>query len=67
MESLIQVFIYRNGIEEAQIILDDMLDQLDSGEDAEEILYGYGLEPDYIEDLLDYRQGRMYNAKFQRP
>jgi hypothetical protein len=56
MESLLTVLIKRDGREAARSTIEDMLQQFDAGEDPEEILYEYGLEPDYIMDLIDYSQ-----------
>ena len=39
--------------QEALDELNEMKERVFEGEDPEEILYEYGLEPDYILDLLD--------------
>ena len=39
--------------QEALDVLNEMKERVFEGEDPEEILYEYGLEPDYILDLLD--------------
>lgn len=38
---------------EALAELNEMRERMFDGEDPEEILYEYGLEPDYVFDLLD--------------
>jgi hypothetical protein len=41
--------------EEAQKIVSEMRQRvINNNEDPEEILYEYGLEPDYVFDLIDY-------------
>lgn len=42
------------SLEEAQRIVDDMKDQVLEGEDPEEVLLEYGLEPDYVMDIIDF-------------
>ena len=39
--------------QEAMDELNEMKERVFEGEDPEEILYEYGLEPDYVFDLLD--------------
>lgn len=39
--------------QEAMDELNEMKERIFEGEDPEEILYEYGLEPDYFFDLLD--------------
>jgi len=39
--------------EEAKGIVDEMRERFYDGENPEELLYEYNLEPDYIFDLLD--------------
>ncbi len=56
MKSLIEVLIRRDGLStsEAQDLIDDARYRVADGEDPEEILFEeFGLEPDYIFDLLD--------------
>jgi hypothetical protein len=38
---------------EADLIISEMRERMYNGEDPEELLYEYGLEPDYVLDLLD--------------
>jgi len=38
-------------------IIESMVEQLDSGLDPDSILFDYGLEPDYVFDLLDEARG----------
>jgi len=38
--------------EDAQEEISQMIERIYDGEDPEEILYEYGLEPDYVMDLL---------------
>jgi uncharacterized protein (DUF433 family) len=52
MESLMQTLSSRDGVVEAKEQIREMLAALRDGEDIEEILYEYGLEPDYGIDLL---------------
>lgn len=40
------------SVEEAELEMKDMMNRVFDGEDPEEILYEYGLEPDYVMDLL---------------
>ena len=39
-------------LEEARQIIEEMRDAIMEGEDPEEILGDYGLEPDYVFDIL---------------
>lgn len=39
--------------EDAEEIIKEMKNRVLDGEDPEEILYEYGLEPDYVFDILD--------------
>ena len=41
-----------NPIEDVDEIISSMQDDVMNGADPEEILYEYGLEPDYVMDLL---------------
>jgi hypothetical protein len=55
METLLSVLMSRDGLDhdEAQDIIDEARDLVKNGADPEEILhYEFGLEPDYIFDLL---------------
>ena len=38
--------------DEADETIDEMRERIYEGEDPEEVLYDYGLEPDYIFDLI---------------
>lgn len=41
------------NVEEAMALIKEMRDRvIENNEDPEEILYEYGLEPDYVMDLL---------------
>ena len=40
----------------AEAVLTEMIEQVEQGEDAEQILYDYGLEPDYVIDLINLMQ-----------
>lgn len=55
-ESLISVLMLRDDLtrEEAKILISEMVDRVEEGEDPESILFDEGLEPDYVFDLLDY-------------
>jgi TPP-dependent pyruvate/acetoin dehydrogenase alpha subunit len=53
--SIKQVLIERDGMspEEANELIQEARERVEEGEDPEEILYeDFGLEPDYIFDLL---------------
>ena len=56
--TLIQALIRSEQAEtadEAQKIVSEMRERvINNNEDPEEILYEYGLEPDYVFDLLEY-------------
>lgn len=41
-----------NPIEEVDDIISSMIDDVLEGADPEDVLYEYGLEPDYVFDLL---------------
>jgi hypothetical protein len=54
-ETLLEVLMRRDQMtkEDAQALIDDARERIAEGEDPEEILYDdFGLEPDYIFDLL---------------
>ena len=38
---------------QSKAVLTEMIEQVQQGGDAEEILYEYGLEPDYVVDLIN--------------
>lgn len=40
--------------EEADVIIFDMRNAVLNGDDPEELLYEFGLEPDYVMDILTY-------------
>jgi len=41
------------SIEEAREIIAEMRERVADGEDPEDVLHEYGLEPDYVFDILD--------------
>ena len=53
-ETLKQVLMSRDGLtpEEAAKEIHDMRKRISVGEDPEEILYDWGLEPDFVDELL---------------
>lgn len=56
MLNLKQTLMRRDGLsaDEAQELIDEARDEVRGGADPEEILYNdFGLEPDYIFDLLE--------------
>lgn len=56
-DSIVQVLINRDGLslEYAQQLVNDARHRVQDGEDPEELLYEeFGLEPDYIWDLLTF-------------
>lgn len=40
------------SLSEAKELINDMREEIESGEDAEDVLYSYGIEMDYIFDVL---------------
>lgn len=57
METLKQVIMRRDDLtsDEADELIEEAKERIREGEDPEEILhYDFGLEPDYVFDLLDY-------------
>lgn len=36
-----------------EMVIDDMIHQVELGENPDEVLHGEGLEPDYVMDLLE--------------
>jgi hypothetical protein len=42
-----------NSPAEIEDIIKGMVEEVDNGEDPEEVLFDEGLEPDYVMDLLD--------------
>lgn len=54
MTELLKVLMEREDCSEneAQEMIDDMREQIEEGEDPEEVLFEYGLEPDYLFDLI---------------
>jgi hypothetical protein len=56
MESLREVLMRRNGMsgDEADELIEEARERVAEGEDPEEVLHDeFGLEPDYIWDLID--------------
>lgn len=56
MSELTKVLMERDGIDEteAKELIDNAKQRVEDGEDPEEVLYDeFGLEPDYVFDLLD--------------
>lgn len=54
-ESILEVLMRRDGMsrESAQELIDDAKERIADGEDPEEVLMeDFGLEPDYIFDLI---------------
>ena len=53
--NLLKALMYSQDLtrQEAMEELNEMKERLFEGEDPEEILLEYGLEPDYVFDLLD--------------
>ena len=55
METLKEILMRRDGLSaaEAQDLIDEARERVLEGEDPEEILHDdFGLEPDYVRDLL---------------
>lgn len=65
MNRIVRIFMDRDNMSEAEArqefrslkgelfaILESMDDPFDSSEEAEDLLADYGLEPDYLDDLL---------------
>ena len=55
MENLLQILVRRDGydVEEARELIAELRDRVLDGEDPAEILLEeFGLEPDYVDDLL---------------
>ena len=44
------------GIDEVDDVIEQMVDDVVCGANPEEVLEEYGLEPDYVTDLLDLLQ-----------
>ena len=38
---------------QSKAVLTEMIEQVEQGESAEDVLYNYGLEPDYVADLIN--------------
>lgn len=55
MNNLISALMASNGYDEAEATeaIQQMKNEILHGCDPSEVLYDYGLEPDYIENLLD--------------
>lgn len=55
MSDLLNVLIKMEGsVEDAKNALKTMIEDVNDGADPEEVLYEYGLEPDYVMDLIEY-------------
>lgn len=54
MSELIQIFMERDSmsLSEANELLEDMRSEVADGADPEDVLYEYGLEPDYFFELI---------------
>ena len=52
--TLLKILMKRDNLSEAEALeqINDMQQAVLDGENPEEILYDYGLEPDYIFDIL---------------
>lgn len=53
-----------NDVQNIIEILEDMSLSILDGEDPEEVLYSYGLESDYVLELVDYAQNQSLNSIF---
>lgn len=53
-----------NNVQDIIEILEDMSLSVLDGENPEEVLYRYGLEPDYVFELVDYAQNQSLNSIF---
>ena len=51
----LQKILINNGYDEDEFkdVIEEMRERILEGEDADEVLYEYGLEPDYIMDIVD--------------
>lgn len=66
MQNLIQALIDSGNCEtktEAMLIIAEMHNEVLDGNDPEEILSEYGLEPDYVQDLLDFGSGNVKKSE----
>jgi len=54
--SVRRILIERDGYsaDEADRYIEQMRQEIEDGEDPEELLFDLGLEPDYLEDLIGY-------------
>jgi hypothetical protein len=54
MSEIIKILIESGDFDksEAVAVLKEMRTRVNEGEDPEEVLYDYGLEPDYVEELF---------------
>lgn len=43
-----------NSLEEAKEMINEMIERVFEGENPEDVLQEFGLEPDYIFDILSY-------------
>jgi len=53
-ETLFEIFQRRDGMspEDARDLIEEMKQEVFEGADPEEVLYEYGLEPDYLFEIL---------------
>lgn len=56
MNRIVQILMQRDQVseEEANEIMNDMVSDMEDGADPEDLLYDIGLEPDYVDDLLEW-------------
>jgi len=55
MTNLLKVLIQKeSSVEAAKSVLKGMIEEVNEGADPEEVLFDYGLEPDYVIDLVNY-------------
>lgn len=50
---------------EAMDIINEMIDRVFDGEDPEDVLDDYDLEPDYVLDLIDYASDREDDIEYE--
>lgn len=55
MSDLLKVLIQKeSSVEAAKDVLKGIIEEVNEGADPEEVLFDYGLEPDYVIDLVNY-------------
>lgn len=55
MSDLLKVLIQKeSSVQAAKDVLKGMIKEVNEGADPEEVLYDYGLEPDYVIDLINH-------------